>query len=413
MLEFLRRLFGTDFLPHVYCLGRQPGVLALFIYGNIITAAAYYAIPVCLAYVVWKRKDLVFNWMFILFGIFILACGTTHIMDVVTLYYPIYRFSDLVLAITALASIGTCMLLMCLVPQIITTPGPGTLAKEVQEHKKTDRQFRELQEHLEDRVRERTAELETMNEDLKQFAFAASHDLQEPLRMMAIYCEVLERRYGETLDEEAKHHISQIVGGSRRMSRLVEDLLAYTRLMRENTGAAAPQQECASESVLAHVLADLGPQIELSESKVTWSSLPPVQVSETHLHQILLNLVSNAIKYRGKNPPLIHVSARQQGYECLFSVKDNGIGIAPRYHRQIFGLFKRLHGKDLPGTGMGLPICQRIVERYGGRIWVESEEGKGATFYFRLPVASSVANQEANHPPCQPSVVRNNQLLLE
>jgi light-regulated signal transduction histidine kinase (bacteriophytochrome) len=329
--------------------------------------------------------------MFMLFGVFLLAGGTAHFMEVVTLYYPIYRFSGLVLAITALASIGTCTVFLYSIPPILRIPSNAALAREVQEHRKIDRQLRELQIHLEDRVRERTTELETRNEDLKQFAFAVSHDLQEPLRMMAIYSELLGRRYAASLEDEAKQYIAQIIGGSQRMSRLLEDLLTYAQLMRQDANEHE-QCECSPEVVLAQVLADLGPQIELSEASITWSTLPVVQVSKMHLHQVFLNLIGNAVKYRGKRPPNILISGQEQGDECLFSIKDNGIGIAPPYHRQIFGLFKRLHGKELPGTGMGLSICQKIIERYGGRIWVESQEQKGATFNFRLPMSSSGSN---------------------
>lgn len=394
LLDFFRRLAETGFLPQINCLGHEPGVVALFVGGNIIIAAACYVIPICLAYIVWKRKDLIFNWMFILFGVFLLASGMTCVMNVVTLYDPVYRLSALVLVFTALASVGTCVLLLCLIPQILKVPGPGALTREVQERKNTERKLRELHEHLEERVRERTAELESRNEDLSQFAFAASHDLQEPLRMMAIYCEVLNRRYRDHLDDEARIHIEHIVGGARRMSRLLEDLLLYTRLARDNAETAEPS-ESSAESALIQVLADLKAQIDLSEARITWSNLPVVQISETHLRQILQNLINNAIKYRSKDRPAIHISSLRQGEECLISIKDNGIGIGPRYHRQIFGVFKRLHGREVPGTGMGLPICQRIVERYGGRIWVESEVGIGSTFFFRLPSFQVGRNQPA------------------
>ena len=202
--------------------------------------------------------------------------------------------------------------------------------------------------------------------------------------MMALYSELLHQRYEQTLDADAKTYLEQVVGGARRMSRLLDDLLAYTKLIRVNSESNDTPYAVVKD-VLGHVMQDLNPQISLSEAQITWDELPVLRVSETHLRQLLQNLISNAIKYRSKARPKIHITSYQQGDEFLISIKDNGIGIGPAYHRHIFGVFKRLHGRELPGTGMGLPICQKIVERYGGRIWVESEIGRGATFSFRLP----------------------------
>lgn len=226
--------------------------------------------------------------------------------------------------------------------------------------------------------------LRRANEDLNQFAYSASHDLQEPLRMVSIYSQLLKRRYAGRLDAQADEFIGYTVRGAQRMEMLVRDLLAYTRAadVGEEEGGLV---DC--NTILERTLANLQAAIADAEAVVTTTALPVVRAHEVHLMQLFQNLISNAIKYRSERTPRIDVSAVRQEDEWVFSVRDNGIGIDPRYGRQIFGIFKRLHGAGrYPGTGIGLAICQKIVERYGGRIWVESEVGSGSTFYFTLPV---------------------------
>jgi len=229
-------------------------------------------------------------------------------------------------------------------------------------------------------------ELRRLNRDLEQFAYSASHDLQEPLRMISIYTQLLDRKYGEKLDPEAREYIQQAVQGSRRMQLLIKDLLAYTQAATTSKRIEAVSA-INTDGVLQQTLNDLRVIIEESGAIVTHSALPFVKMHELHLVQLFQNLIGNALKYRGKNNPRIEVSASVHGTSMVFSVSDNGIGIAPEYAEQIFGIFTRLHsGAEYPGTGIGLAICQKIVEQYGGKIWVESELGKGATFLFTLPV---------------------------
>ena len=228
-------------------------------------------------------------------------------------------------------------------------------------------------------------ELRRANQGLEQFAYSASHDLQEPLRNVAIYSQLIAKRYSESLDDEARQFLRFVVEGSQRTSLLVEDLLAYTQ------AAAIPEDpdEIADAAVaLKGALANLATAIEESNAIVTSDLLPAIRAKSSHLQQLFQNLVGNAVKYRNDGePPRVHVSARRDGVYWLFTVRDNGIGIDPQYQTKIFGIFKRLHGREkYAGTGIGLAICQKIVERYGGRIWVESELGKGATFCFSLPV---------------------------
>jgi signal transduction histidine kinase len=232
-------------------------------------------------------------------------------------------------------------------------------------------------------LREANRALQSSNDDLNQFAYAATHDLKEPLRMVATYSELLKRDYAGKLGPDADEYIGFVTEGARRVERLLEDLLAYAHAGNVDVNTVAPVVE--SGSALDAALLNLHRAIEVSGAEIARGELPAVAMHETHLVQIFQNLIANAIKYRGTNKPLIRVSCRREGRIWRFSVADNGIGIAQEYHEQIFGLFKRLHGKEYPGTGIGLAICAKIVERYGGRIWVESAPGRGATFHFEVP----------------------------
>lgn len=230
--------------------------------------------------------------------------------------------------------------------------------------------------------KEREEELRRANEDLQQFAYSASHDLQEPIRNVAVYSEIVAKRYHDVLDANGQLYLGFLKEGGRRLATLVNDLLAYTRASR----AELSENTTDSSIALKNALAGLSEAIRESGANVTYELLPEVHMGEAHLQQVFQNLVSNALKYRNNAPPQIHISAVNQGGFWCFSVKDNGIGIDPQYKEKIFGLFKRLHhDQKYSGTGIGLAICQRVVERYGGRIWVDSEPGKGAIFSFTVP----------------------------
>jgi PAS domain S-box-containing protein len=225
--------------------------------------------------------------------------------------------------------------------------------------------------------------LKRANSDLEQFAYSASHDLQEPLRMVAIYSELLKKRFNGQLGEEGAEYIGYIFEGAARMEKLLRDLRVYTQI---SMGEFAPEAAVDANDVLQKTLGNLRVAIEEAGAVVTSGLLPPVPILEFQLKQLFQNLIANAIRYRGSSPPEIHVAAQEHEMEWLFSVRDNGMGIDPKFREQIFGLFKRLHtANEHPGSGMGLAICQRVVERAGGRIWVESELRQGSTFYFTLP----------------------------
>ena len=243
-----------------------------------------------------------------------------------------------------------------------------------------DRALAEASQALEQSV----SELTRSNADLQQFAYVASHDLQEPLRMVASYTQLLGRRYQGKLDADADEFIGYAVEGANRMQQLIKDLLAYSRVTQR--AAFKPMD---SDRALEVALSNLHMAIEKQQAVVTHDPLPTVVADGTQLAQLFQNLVSNAIKFHGGRPPRIHVSAVQHEHEWLFAVRDDGIGIDPQYADRIFVIFQRLHtSAEYPGTGIGLALCKKIVERHGGRIWVESQFGHGATFYFTVPLAA-------------------------
>jgi PAS domain S-box-containing protein len=234
----------------------------------------------------------------------------------------------------------------------------------------------------EDEMARQSAQLRRANEELLQFASMASHELQEPVRMMERYTQLLKEDSKGKLGAEGEELADVVVGAARRLRRLIEDLLALTRVeSRERRLEAA-----SIDDLLEETLGNLRDTIEETGAAVTRSPLPKIEVEPSQIVQIFQNLIGNALKFRGQEPPKVHVAARREGSEWIFSVRDNGIGIDPAEAEAVFAIFKRLR-TEIPGTGVGLAICKKIVERHGGRIWVESEPGRGATFYFTIPAS--------------------------
>ena len=244
----------------------------------------------------------------------------------------------------------------------------------------------------EEDLAEKARELARSNAELEQFAYVASHDLQEPLRMVASFTQLLAERYQGRLDEKADQYIGFAVEGANYMQSLIDDLLSYSRV----TSRARPFQPTDCNLVLQKALANLRVAIAESQAEINASPLPTLMGDESQLVQLLLNLIGNAIKFHGPKAPRISVSAKLEAGEWVFAVKDNGIGIEPRYFERIFVIFQRLHSRRsaYPGTGIGLAICKKVVERHGGRIWLESIPGEETTFYFSLPAG----NLPENHP---------------
>jgi len=228
-------------------------------------------------------------------------------------------------------------------------------------------------------------ELRRSNKELEQFAYVASHDLQEPLRMVMGYSQLLAKRYGDRLDQKAKEYIDFAVDGAKRMQGLIEDLLTYSRV--GSRGKAFAWTDC--EVVLEKTLTALQMAIQECGATVSHDPLPTVMGDEFQLGQLFQNLLGNAIKYRNSEAPQVHISCKQETKQWTFAVKDNGIGIEPQYRERIFQIFQRLHTRqEFEGSGIGLAICKKIIERHGGQIWVESELGEGSTFFFTLPATA-------------------------
>jgi PAS domain S-box-containing protein len=249
--------------------------------------------------------------------------------------------------------------------------GFGKITRDITERRKSE-------EHLTKTMEE----LKRSNDELGRFAYVVSHDLQEPLRMVASYTQLLAQRYKGRLDSDADEFIAYAVDGCNRMQGLIQDLLSYSRA----GGDGEALRVVSAENALQKALKNLRATIEQSRARVTHDSLPAIMTDGTQLVQVFQNLIGNAVKYRGAETPQVHVSANKDGNEWIFSVRDNGLGIEPQYFEKIFILFQRLHGqKEFEGTGIGLAMCKKIVDRLGGRIWVESQIDQGSTFYFALP----------------------------
>jgi light-regulated signal transduction histidine kinase (bacteriophytochrome) len=246
---------------------------------------------------------------------------------------------------------------------------------------------------LRDLLARQSAELANAKAELDQFASVVSHDLQEPLRMITGYLHLLQSHYGDKLDGDANEFIAHAVDGAKRMQELINDLLTYSRLGTRGK----PLEPIDCNDVLGAALFNLMIAIRESDARVTHDPLPTVRGDKVQLGQLFQNLLENAIKYRDTRPLEIHVGCERDGDVWRLFVRDNGIGINPEQHQRIFVIFQRLHTRqEYPGTGVGLAICKRVVERHGGKIWVQSEPGKGSTFYFTLPTTGAATVHDQN-----------------
>lgn len=238
-------------------------------------------------------------------------------------------------------------------------------------------------------LKNQSKELKRSNEELEQFAYMVSHDLHEPLRMVSSYTQLLARRYTDKIDSDANDFISHAVEGTNRMQWLINDLLNYSRIQSHESTF----EDMSCGEILGQVKHNLQIAIEKSSALITNDLLPTINANPVQMMQLFQNLLDNAIKFSGELPPRIHVSADKKGGEWVFSVNDKGIGIDPQFNERIFLIFKRLHDREkYPGTGIGLAVCKRIVERHGGRIWVNSGSDNGTTFYFTIPAAAGNEN---------------------
>lgn len=379
---------GAQLLPHGFCITGSPGLLWLHVISDAVTAMSYLVIPVALLYVIRRRPDVPFGWLGLLFGAFIVACGTTHAMGVWTIWNPDYWYAGSLKAFTALVSVASAAALFRLVPTLLIQPSAAqlrtvnaALEREVASRVEAEKALQAAKHELEARL-QRTEVLLQSNSDLQQFAFIASHDLRSPLRSITGYLDLLQTRYRESLDGKAFDLIKRTAGAAAKMDRLTDGLLSYARL----DGYEQPLQEIDCSKCVADSLLLIDSDIAESGATLQIDDLPQVVGNPIQLTQLFQNLIDNAIKYRHQRPLVVKVSAKRGDGHWLFSVADNGLGIDAQHRHRIFKIFERLHvDGDRSGSGIGLAVCQRIVERRGGRLWVESTAGEGSTFFFTMP----------------------------
>lgn len=412
--------YSGNFIPHGHCYLWKPELVWLNVISDSLIALAYYSIPVLLIYFVSKRKDLPFDWMFLLFGAFIISCGTTHLLEVWTLWYPHYWVSSFLKVITALVSMYTALELVPLLPKALALPSPAqleaanqALKDEIIERQRIEQELREYKEDLEELVKRRTTELATTNEilhleiaerkqsenrlaqlleevksanqELNDFAYVVSHDLKAPLRGISSIADWLLTDYATQFDQEGKELISLMISRVHRLHNLIDGILEYSRVGR------------LKEQIIELDLNKLVPEaidlVALQENiaiKIE-NYLPSLYAEKTRIKQLFHNLIGNAAKFMDKPQGQIRIGCQEEEDFWKFWVSDNGPGIEARYFGKIFQIFQRLSSeKESNSTGIGLAIVKKIVEMYGGKIWVESEFGNGSTFFFTLPVSRVV-----------------------
>ena len=395
-MGWLERLFSTsDFMPHGMCYDWNSTLITLHVTSDALIAFAYYSIPLTLVYFVRKRKDLAFDWMFVCFAIFIVACGTTHLMEILNIWKPTYWISGFIKAFTALVSVATAILLIRLIPQALALPSPEqlrrsneALQKEIHERLEASRKVESLNQELVEHANKVLA----ANKELESFAYSVSHDLRAPLRHVDGYVNILMEE-APTLSEQNRRYMAKISDSARQMGVLIDNLLAFSGM-----GRATLQPAWVETGVLvAEAREELAPEAKGRTIEWQVDPLPKVYVDRSLFKQVWMNLLGNALKYtRQREEAVIAVRCKENGDNYEFSVKDNGAGFDMQYVGKLFGIFQRLHLKEqFEGTGIGLANVRRIVSRHGGSTWAEGELGQGATFYFTLP-KSPAANGEAD-----------------
>jgi light-regulated signal transduction histidine kinase (bacteriophytochrome) len=357
-------------MPHGHCFLWQPNILWLHVLSDAGIAIAYYAIPLTLLYFVRHSKNLPFKHLFLLFATFIVLCGTTHVMSIWVLWHPDYALEGVIKAMTAVASIGTFFVTVRLIPlalKLITPEGldMAQLALKLQKSEEALRQYTHDLEHI------------------------ASHDLKEPLRGMSMKAAFLLEDYKDKLDDKGVEHLKRLVYLSVRMEQLIRDLLYFSQLGRAHLAI----QDSDPNQMIEEIRFMIEPMLkERNVQIIVPQPLPHIVCDKVRITEVFRNLITNAIKYNNKPEKLVEVGfmnsvETSEGWQRnVFYVKDNGIGIAPEYHRDIFRIFKKIKemGDDKDGTGVGLTFVKKIIERYGGRIWLESRPQEGTTFYFTL-----------------------------
>ncbi len=399
------------FMPHGHCYFWQPEILWVHVISDALIALAYASIPAALIYFVIKRTDLRFSWIFVLFGIFILACGATHVMNVYNTWYPAYYAAGVLKIITASASIGTAIVLWPLVPVLLRIPSPEqlenanlSLATEVEEHKLAREELSAQAQELELQAQQLelvNVQLEASNKHLEEFTSAVAHDLQEPLRKVITFGDMLKRSIGDDLESKPRDRLERMVGASLRMQSLIDNLLTYAQITHRDP----EYTEVNLEEVVQEVLLNLEYRTERTKGEIrVEGTLPTIEADRSHMVQLFQNFISNGLKFhRPDTPPVITLRTEAvtdcphfDGPGWKFSISDNGIGIPETKLERIFGAFERLHSRaEFEGTGIGLSVCKGAVERHHGGIRASSKLGEGSLFEFWLPERQTGKSLEA------------------
>jgi len=361
MMELNAPLFSTQhFLPQGDCYLWAPGVLWMNVLPDLLIAMAYFTIPFVLIYVARRRRDLPLNWLLVWLGIFTVACGATHLLNLWNVWHTAYWIEGLLKIVTAAASVPTALLLWGALPDILSLP--------------SQRQLREANESL-----------ARANRELEAFTASVSHDLRSPLTTIAGQAGLLELALGEDATEDQKRRLHRIQGSVKQMSELIEALLALSRISRHTL-----HREIVDISLLAReIVADLRQQDPARRIEVTIQPGMHAHGDRRLLCDLLANLIGNAWKFTSKTAQAhIDLGQTHAGSMATLYIRDNGAGFDMAYEQKLFKPFQRLHGPaEFPGSGVGLATVARIVDRHGGRIWAESRPNNGAVFYFTLPTA--------------------------
>lgn len=355
-MEFLQKLFDSDFMPHGHCYFWKPEVLWVHVIGDGLTALAYFIIPFGIYYFVRKRTDMRFKSIFVLFALFIFACGATHVLSIVSVWKPVYRLEGILKVFTGLISLFTAYMLYRIIPVAMELPSPAKLRK----------------------VNE---ELEKQNTALAQIAYATSHDLKEPLRGVTIHTQRFMQKYGLQLTEDGRDMIDYIHSEGKRMYNMVESLMDYSKLQP----GSFKLEPVSLEKVLETAQLNLRLLIEEKRAVISAGDLPVVMGSERLLTRLFTSLIENSLKYAGNKRPEVSIIAHDTGKHYEIIIADNSVGFKKEYQLVVQEMFKRLQSdKAGRGAGMGLAISKRIMDVHEGDMEIQSEEGKGVTVVLRF-----------------------------
>lgn len=389
---FLAASTMSGFMPHGMCFLWTPWILWTHVTSDIVTGLSYFSIPIVMALYALRRPDARYRPTLYLFIAFILLCGATHFVSVIVIWNPIYEIQGVLKALTAIASLATAIALWPLLPKALAMPSTAQLqsknaelADEIERRRVAEAELTALTRSLEARVEERTEKLSQTNEALRQYAATASHDLQAPLRHISLFAQLLQKQASTDLSPGGQELIGNIVDSTHRMRRMIESLLEYSRLMDheldfQTIDVAAPIAAAITATKPDMDAAGAVIDVDLDEALIDGDA--------DLLSRLFENLLDNALKYRSEAPPRIHVASEIHGRFLEVSISDNGIGIEKEFSERVFEMLKRLHAEsEIPGTGIGLSLCQRIAESHGGRIWLDPDYTNGACFRVALPLA--------------------------